>query len=242
MAAAKALVTLSGGQDSTTALAWALERFELVETVGFSYGQRHIIEMDFRPEIRHRAASMSTKWNRRLGPDHVIDLDLTGQLSKEKIQTSGSQTRSSDSEFESGRRYIPGRNLMFISFAAAVAFRRGIGHVVCGVSEAEYSGYPDCREKSVLRVQDAIQASMDFDLIVDAPLMKLKKGEVWALAKAIGGDSFVSLIVEWTHTCYNGDRSIFHPWGYGCGHCNACKLRAKGWLDFTSPLLLADHP
>jgi 7-cyano-7-deazaguanine synthase len=220
-----ALVLFSGGQDSTTCLAWALERHTRVETIGFRYGQRHLIEMDQRPGIRERLAGID-RWSDRLGADHVIDLAALGAISATSL--------TSDMEFALGEgglpnTFVPGRNIIFLTFAAAVAYRRGIKHIVTGVCETDFSGYPDCRDDTIKALQVALNLGMESRFVLHTPLMWIDKAATWALAKEIGGDWLVDLIRSDTHTCYLGERGALHDWGYGCGTCPACKLRRSGY-------------
>ena len=222
-----ALVMFSGGQDSTTCLAWALDRFERVETIGFDYGQRHAIELDCRSPIRAAIGGLKD-WESRLGLDHTID--LTSALSGV-----GATAMTSDIEFASSAQglpntFVPGRNLMFLVAAAGVAWRRGIKHLVGGMCETDYSGYPDCRDDAVKSMQVALNLGMENRFVVHTPLMWLSKAATWALADGIGGHLLTDAIVELTHTCYLGDRGHRHDWGYGCGVCPACELRASGWM------------
>jgi 7-cyano-7-deazaguanine synthase len=228
-----ALVSFSGGQDSTTALAWALSRYDLVETIGFRYGQKHAVEMDQRPIIRKAIVGLIPNWEAKLGPDHVIELDLIGEIAKNIISPADYIPLAGEG-FEAGTRYIPGRNLIMLSMSASVAFRRNIGTLICGTSETEYSGYPDCQDRSMKAVEGAINASTGKRFKVECPLMWLDKKGVWQLAANLGGDGLVKIVREDTHTCYSGVRDIRHDWGYGCGICAACKLRAKGWREFAA--------
>jgi 7-cyano-7-deazaguanine synthase len=216
-----ALVLFSGGQDSTTCLAWALGRYRLVETIGFRYGQRHAIEMDCREPIRQALASP------RLGPDHVIDLTAT-------IAGLGQTAMTADIAIgmeQSGlpNTFVPGRNLLFLTCAAAIAYRRGLRRIVVGVCETDFSGYPDCRDDTVKAMQLALNLGMERRFVLETPLMWLDKAATWALAFDLGGRSLLEVIRERTHTCYLGDRSDRHAWGLGCGTCPACLLRAQGW-------------
>lgn len=226
-----ALVLFSGGQDSATSLAWALARFHRVETIGFSYGQKHRIEMEVREQFLCRVSALNPSYKERSGPDHVVKLDLVGELTRPSVSRPGQHSMVQQGHFTSGRRYLPGRNLLMLSLASVVAFRRDINTLVSGVSEAEYSGYPDCREVSIAAIQHAIALSSGFEFDIATPLMSLKKAGVWDLAFKTGGEALVGLILEHTHTCYQGNREI-HEWGYGCGNCPACDLRAKGWMEF----------
>ncbi len=226
----KALVLFSGGQDSTVCLAWALQRFAQVETIGFDYGQRHRVELDLRPRIRQAVAAVAPGWSERLGGDHLIRLDALGEVSETAL------TRELDIEMaESGlpTTFVPGRNLVFFMFAGAVAYRRGAKHIVAGMCETDYSGYPDCRDDTVKAVQLALSLGMDRRFVLHTPLMWIDKAETFALARELGGQGLLDVIVEDTHSCYLGDRSRRHEWGYGCGECPACRLRTEGWRKFT---------
>lgn len=229
-----ALVSFSGGQDSTTALIWALSRYERVETVGFRYGQKHVVEMNCRPIIRKAVAELAPIWRDRLGPDHIVELDLIGQIAGKSIISPVGHALIAGEGFAAGSRYIPGRNLIMLSMCASVAFRRDVRTLVCGTSETEYSGYPDCRASSMKAVEVAINASSGMDFSVECPLMWLDKRGVWELARSLGGQDLIELVQEHTHSCYLGARDIRHEWGYGCGSCPACELRAKGWREFTA--------
>jgi 7-cyano-7-deazaguanine synthase len=222
----------SGGQDSTTALAWALSRYNRVETIGFSYGQKHLVEMERRPIIRDAIVELLPAWRTRLGPDHVVDLDLIGQITGKNIESPADHAQVVGEGFASGSRYIPGRNLIMLSMGASVAFRRDIRTLVTGTSETEYSGYPDCRDASMKGVEAAITLSSGLKFKIECPLMWLDKAGVWSLAKTLGGSGLVKIVQEDTHTCYQGSRDVRHVWGYGCGGCSACQLRAKGWSEF----------
>lgn len=225
----RALVLFSGGQDSTTCLAWALDRFAHVETVGFAYGQRHAVEMDCRAPILARLKQSFPHWAPRLGPDHVLDLSLLGQLSDTAL------TRDRAIEWEQSglpNTFVPGRNLLFLTFAATLAVRRGLDGLVGGMCEADYSGYPDCRDATMRAMAQALTLGLDQPMAIETPLMALDKAATWQLAHALGGQALVELIVDDTHTCYLGDRSTRHPWGAGCGDCPACALRRRGWLAF----------
>lgn len=227
----RALVLFSGGQDSTTALAWALERFDEVETVGFDYGQRHRIELACRETIREKLPAAVPALAQKLGPDHLIDLAALGAISETAL------TRDSEIAFaETGlpTTFVPGRNLIFLTFAAALAYRRNAKHIVLGVCETDYSGYPDCRDDTVKAMQVALGLGLDRRLVLHTPLMWRDKAQTFALARAIGGDAFLDLVVEDSHSCYLGDRTTRHGWGYGCGHCPACDLRAKGFAAYLA--------
>lgn len=227
-----ALVLFSGGQDSTTTLAWALSRFPRVETIGFDYEQRHRVELECRSHVLHKLKGLSSTWAERLGEDHLLPLGILGEVSDTAL------TREAEiSMTASGlpNTFVPGRNIIFISFAAAVAYRRGLKHLVTGVCETDYSGYPDCRDDTIKALQVALNQGMDARFVVDTPLMWLDKRQTWELAYELGGQEFVDLIVEETHTCYQGDRSVRHSWGYGCGTCPSCVLRGAGFDQFMAP-------
>jgi 7-cyano-7-deazaguanine synthase len=227
----KALVLFSGGQDSATCLAWALERFAHVETIGFDYGQRHAVELACRDGILETIAKTLPHWAGRIGERHTIDLGVLGDISATAL------TR--DVEIAMGEdnlpnTFVPGRNILFLTFAATVAYRRGIRHIVGGMCETDYSGYPDCRDDTIKALQATLNLGMDTRFVLHTPLMWIDKAQTWRLAKDLGGDALVDLILEHSHTCYTGDRTHRHPWGYGCGTCPACQLRAKGFAQFQS--------
>jgi 7-cyano-7-deazaguanine synthase len=224
------LVLFSGGQDSTTCLAWALERFATVETIGFDYGQRHRVELDCRAAVIDRLRREFPAWDRKLGEDHIVDLSVVGRVSETAL------TRDTAIAFaESGlpNTFVPGRNLLFFTFAAAVGYRRGARHLVGGMCETDYSGYPDCRDDTLKALQVTLSLGMDHRFVVHTPLMWRNKAATWALADALGGSPFVELVLEETHSCYLGDREHRHAWGYGCGDCPACDLRRQGWAAFA---------
>ena len=226
-----ALVLFSGGQDSTVCLAWALERFSRVETIGFDYAQRHRAELAVRPLIRERIAALRPTWRERLGEDHVVKLDALAAMSETAL------TREVAIEIaENGlpTTFVPGRNLVFLAFAGALAYRRGTKHLVAGMCETDFSGYPDCRDDTIKAMQLALNLGMDARFVIHTPLMWIDKAATFALAHDLGGQSFVDLLVEDTHTCYLGDRSRRHDWGYGCGKCPACRLRAEGFAKWTA--------
>ncbi len=226
----KALVLFSGGQDSTTTLAWALERFASVETLGYTYGQRHGIEMTVRAPVREAVSALNPAWAAKLGEDHVIDLAVLGQVSESSL------TRDVEIAMaENGlpNSFVPGRNLVFLTFAAMLAYRRGARHIVGGMCETDYSGYPDCRDDSVKAMQLALNIGMGTNFVLHTPLMWIDKAATWSLAKSLGGTALVEVIRTETHTCYNGDRTQRHDWGYGCGTCPSCKLRAEGFKAFS---------
>lgn len=225
----KALVLFSGGQDSTTCLAWALERYEHVETIGFDYGQRHRIELECRLNILQEVRNRFPNWAKRLSADHVLDLKLLGQISDTAM------TAEKTIEFEKNglpNTFVPGRNLLFLTFAATIAFRRDLTVLVGGMCETDYSGYPDCRDNTLKATQVALSLGMDAPVIIETPLMWLNKAQTWRLAEDLGNRDFVSLIQEESHTCYLGTRQQKHEWGYGCGTCPACELRKTGYEQY----------
>ena len=224
-----ALVLFSGGQDSTTCLAWALSRYQRVETIGFSYGQRHAVEMEVREPVRRAMAALSDDWRRRLGPDRVVPLDVLGAVSTSALTADLPLDTRPDGL---PATFVPGRNLVFLTFAAIVAYQRGLKHVVAGVCETDFSGYPDCRDDTVKALQVAINLGMEARLVLETPLMWIDKAATWGLAETLGGRALVDLIVAETHTCYLGDRTSRHDWGVGCGTCDACRLRAGGWARY----------
>ncbi|WP_108051773.1 7-cyano-7-deazaguanine synthase QueC [Bosea sp. 124] len=231
MTTSRALVLFSGGQDSTVALAWALARFDEVETVGFDYGQRHRVELECRQVICGKLPALSPIYAERLGPDHFVDLAALGAISETAL------TRDTEIAFaETGlpTTFVPGRNLIFLSFAAALAYRRGARHIVLGVCETDYSGYPDCRDDTIKAMQVALGLGLDRRLVLHTPLMWRDKAQTFALAKALGGEPLLDLVIEDSHSCYLGDRKTRHGWGFGCGHCPACELRAKGYVAFLA--------
>jgi 7-cyano-7-deazaguanine synthase len=226
-----ALVLFSGGQDSTVCLAYALDRYKRVETVGFDYGQRHGVELECRERVRADMTRRFPVWAARLGPDHRIDVRSFGAI--------GDTGLTSDAEIEmtaSGlpSTFVPGRNLVFFVYAAALGYRRGLTTLVGGMCETDYSGYPDCRDATLRALEQAIGLGTEIPFTIETPLMWLSKAETWALANDLGGAALVDLIVEETHSCYRGERGVRHDWGYGCGTCPACELRARGfaaWKD-----------
>jgi len=227
----KALVLFSGGQDSATCLAWALDRFTQVETIGFDYGQRHRVELEVRPRAARAVAGAVPGWAAKLGEDHVLDVTVLGSISETAL------TR--DVAIEMGENglpttFVPGRNLLFFTLAGAYAYRRGIRHIVSGVCETDYSGYPDCRRETVEAMEAALNLGMEADFALDTPLMWIDKAATWKMAEDLGGAALVNVIIEETHTCYEGDRTRRHPWGYGCGACPACDLRAKGYAAYAA--------
>lgn len=231
-----ALVLFSGGQDSTTCLAWALNRFDRVETIGFDYRQRHVVELECRQKIREEIALRFPNWAGRLGEDHTVDLGVLGEISETAL------TRDVEIEMLQNKlpsTFVPGRNILFLTFAACVAYRRGIKHIVGGMCETDFSGYPDCRDDTIKSLQSSLNLGMDARFVLDTPLMWIDKSQTWDLARRLGGSELVALIVEQTHTCYQGDRSHRHPWGFGCGTCPACLLRAAGFVQSEARLVEA---
>ncbi len=224
-----ALVLFSGGQDSATCLAWALDRYERVETVGFNYGQRHKIELECRDKFLTSLRKSFPNWDKKLGGDHLLDMGLLGQISDTAL------TQAKSIEFEKTglpNTFVPGRNLLFLTFAATLAYRRELTVLVGGMCETDYSGYPDCRDDTLKSLQVTLSLGLDSRTVIETPLMWLDKAATWSLAKQLGGQTLVSMILEETHACYLGDRSRKHEWGYGCGHCPACDLRRKGYEKY----------
>jgi 7-cyano-7-deazaguanine synthase len=226
-----ALVLFSGGQDSTVCVAWALEQFARVETVGFEYGQRHSVELAMRPRVRERLAALRADWAARLGEDHMVRLDALAAISETALTREVAIHIAQDGL---PTTFVPGRNLAFLAFAGALAYRRGAKHLVAGMCETDFSGYPDCRDDTIKAMQLALNLGMDRRFVVHTPLMWIDKAATFELAHEIGGDVLVDLVVEETHTCYLGDRSRRHVWGYGCGECPACRLRADGFAKWKA--------
>jgi 7-cyano-7-deazaguanine synthase len=226
-----ALVLFSGGQDSTTCLGWALERYDRVETIGFDYGQRHRVELDCRLSLLSEIRAQFPAWASLLGDDVVVGLDAIGTLSNTAL------TR--DVEMKMGEdglpnTFVPGRNLIFLAFAAALAYRRGLKHIVTGVCETDYSGYPDCRDDTIKAMQVALNLGLERRFVLETPLMWIDKAQTFAMARDLGGQAFLDLVVQESHSCYAGDRETVHEWGRGCGVCPACELRAEGWRRFVA--------
>jgi len=227
----RALVLFSGGQDSTTCLAWALDRYAHVETVAFDYGQRHRIELDARLNVLREIRARFPQWAPRLGEDHLLDLKVLGQV--------GDTAMTSDRAIEMQENglpntFVPGRNLLFLTLAAALGYRRQLDVLVGGMCETDFSGYPDCRDDTIKALNVALNLGMARPFELHTPLMWLDKAQTWALAERLGGNGLVDLIVEHSHTCYLGERGARHDWGYGCGECPACSLRAKGWATYAA--------
>lgn len=225
----RSLVLFSGGQDSTTCLAWALNRYEHVETVGFHYGQRHAVELECRSTIREGLRSISPTFDQRLGDDHLLHLGVLGEISNTSLTTDRAIVFD-----ESGlpSTFVPGRNLMFFNLASAIGYRRNLPVLVGGMCETDYSGYPDCRDDTLKALQATLSLGLDHRFVIETPLMWLDKKATWELALSIGGAPLVELIRVETHSCYLGNRTDIHDWGYGCGYCPACELRATGWQRF----------
>jgi 7-cyano-7-deazaguanine synthase len=224
-----ALVLFSGGQDSATCLAWALDRFNHVETLGFDYGQRHAVELECRATVRDGLATVNADWAARLGPDHTLSLAALGEVSDTAL-TRSVEIAMTDQGLPN--TFVPGRNLVFLTFAAALAYRRGLKHIVAGMCETDYSGYPDCRDDTIKALQVALNLGMESRFVLHTPLMFIDKAETWRLAERLGGDPLVELIRTESHSCYLGDREHVHDWGHGCGTCPACHLRAAGWRRY----------
>lgn len=224
--ASGALVLFSGGQDSTVCVAWALARYQRVETVGFDYGQRHGVELQCRQRVRAEMARRFPEWAARLGPDHMIDIASFGAIGDTAL-TSGAEIEMLESGLPS--TFVPGRNLVFFVYGAALGYRRGLTRLVGGMCETDFSGYPDCRDATLQALEQAIGLGTEIPFAIETPLMWLTKSDTWALAVELGEAELVDLIVEETHSCYRGERGTRHEWGYGCGTCPACELRAKGF-------------
>ena len=225
-----ALVLFSGGQDSTTCLAQALTRYQRVETIAFDYRQRHSVELDARLVVLQQLREQFPEWAGKLGEDHLLDLGVLGQVSETSL------TRDTAFKMESSglpNTFVPGRNLLFLTLAAALAYRRGLEVLVTGVCETDFSGYPDCRDDTMKAMQLALSLGMDKRFLIETPLMWIDKADTWRLADSLGGSKLVDLIIEHTHPCYLGDREHRHAWGYGCGACPACELRARGYAGFS---------
>jgi 7-cyano-7-deazaguanine synthase len=228
---AAALALFSGGQDSAACLAWALERFSRVETIGFDYGQRHRIELEQRRTLREGFARLSPLWERRMGEDHVVSIEALGAVSETAL------TREAEIAFDASglpNTFVPGRNIVFLTFAAALAYRRGIDDIVAGMCETDYSGYPDCRDETIRAVEAATRLGMDRPFTIHTPLMWIDKAATWRLVEKLGGEPLVRLVVEESHTCYLGERGKRFDWGRGCGDCPACRLRAAGWEKYLA--------
>jgi 7-cyano-7-deazaguanine synthase len=226
-----ALILFSAGQDSATCLAWALARYERVETIGFFYGQRHAIELEQRVPLRNTIAALNPAWRSRLGDDVVVDISGYGALAESAL-TADRAIEMADSGLPT--TFVPGRNLVFLTVASAHAYRRGIDVLVGGMCETDFSGYPDCRRDTIAAQERALALGLERPMKIETPLMHLTKAQTWSLAHELGGGALVNAIVETSHTCYEGDRTHRHAWGFGCGACPACELRAKGWMEWSA--------
>lgn len=226
-----ALVLFSGGQDSTTCLAWALARYPRVETIAFDYRQRHAIELAMRPALLEKMRALSPDWNTRLGEDHTIDLGLLSQITDTALTSDVAIAMQANGL---PNTFVPGRNILFLTLAATLAYRRGLNVLVGGMCETDFSGYPDCRDDTIKALQVALNLGMDTRLTLETPLMWLNKAATWQLAHTLGSEALVELIRQDTHTCYLGERGELHAWGYGCGKCPACALREKGYAEFMA--------
>ena len=227
----RALVLFSGGQDSTACLAWALKRYAHVETIGFDYHQRHSVELECRLHVRSALHSQFPEWVARLGEDHLLDLALLGQISDTALTDARKIEMTSQGL---PNTFVPGRNLLFFTFAAAIAYRRGLNVLVGGMCETDYSGYPDCRDNTLKSLQVSLSLGIDAPMTIETPLMWMDKAQTWAFTDELGGDPLTEIVIEHTHTCYLGERTQRHAWGYGCGMCPACDLRAKGYRGWLA--------
>jgi 7-cyano-7-deazaguanine synthase len=226
----RALVLFSGGQDSSVCLAWALDRYAHVETVGFDYGQRHAVELEARQAVRARIAAEFPQWAGRLGEDHLLEMRGFGGIA----DTAMTQERAFEiTEKGLPSSFVPGRNLVFLVYAAALADRRGLNVLVGGMCETDFSGYPDCRRDTIDATQTALNLGMAQDFRIETPLMRLTKAETWSLTQQLGGEPLVQVVVEESHTCYRGERGALHAWGHGCGDCPACELRERGFVQWA---------
>lgn len=226
-----ALVLFSGGQDSTTCLAWALDKFSHVETVAFNYNQRHVVELECRKVVLQNIRTQFPEWADKLGEDHLLDIPVLGSISDTAL------TQDREIEFsKSGlpTTFVPGRNLLFLTLASAIAYRRGIEVLVGGMCETDFSGYPDCRDETIKSQEKTLSLGLDYPLIIETPLMWIDKAATWRMADDIGGERLINIIKNDTHTCYLGDRSVSHVWGFGCGTCPSCELRKAGWDKFNA--------
>lgn len=229
----RAIVLFSGGQDSTTCLAWALNRFDYVETIGFYYGQRHDVELDCRNVVLSKIRNTFPLWNTRLGPDQVVDISVLSDLTNSAL-TSNNLIEDGDNGLPN--TFVPGRNLLFLTLSASLAYQRKIQNIVTGVCETDYSGYPDCRDDTIKALQVALNLGMESKFRLHTPLMSLDKSSTWELAHQLGGEDLVKLIIDETHTCYIGERSKLWDWGAGCAECPACKIRSSGWYEYCNKL------
>ena len=225
------MVLLSGGLDSTTCLAWALSRYARVETLGFDYGQRHRVELECRTDVLAKLRGRFPQWSPRLGDDHMIDLSILGQISETSLTR---ETTIAMAANHLPNTFVPGRNLLFLTIGATIAYRRGLRVLVGGMCETDFSGYPDCRDDTMKALQVALNLGMDQRFIVETTLMWIDKADTWQMAQDLGGDALVETVREDTHTCYLGERSVLHAWGYGCGECPACQLRQRGFEQWRA--------
>ncbi len=229
--ASKVLVLFSGGQDSATVLAWACANFAIVETIGFDYGQRHHVEFKARDRLRSEFKKNFPIWGERLGVDHFLNIETFGALSQTAM-TQDAEIIVKDDGLPN--TFVPGRNLVFLVYAGALAWRRGVSHIAAGMCETDFSGYPDCREETLHKQMEAINMGMETEIKLFTPLMALNKAQCWHLTEDLGGEELVEIIRVDSHTCYKGKRDKIHPWGYGCGSCPACHLRANGWHTYKT--------
>ena len=230
-ASKSALVLFSGGQDSTTCLAWALDKFSHVETVAFNYNQRHVVELECRKVVLQNIRTQFPEWADKLGEDHLLDIPVLGSISDTAL-TQDREIKFSKSGLPT--TFVPGRNLLFLTLASAIAYRRGIEVLVGGMCETDFSGYPDCRDETIKSQEKTLSLGLDYPLIIETPLMWIDKAATWKMANDIGGNRLINIIKNDTHTCYLGDRSVSHDWGFGCGTCPACELRKAGWNKFNN--------
>ena len=229
-----ALVLFSGGQDSTACLAYALDNFVHVETLGFDYGQTHRIELDCRARLRQEIAKISD-WGPRLGEDHTLALPALAEIGGTALIASGSDSHDmKKTKNNLPATFVPGRNLLFLTYAAALAYRRGLNVLVGGMCETDYSGYPDCRRDTLDALEASLNLGMETHITIDTPLMHIDKAETWEMAAQLGGEALVELTLEHSHTCYRGQREHRHDWGYGCNDCPACELRAAGYTKWSA--------
>lgn len=224
----KALVLFSGGQDSTFCLAWALKNFDYVETIGFGYGQRHAVELECRKKVLEEIKTFPFQGT--LGEDHFLTLDCLSQISDTAL-TSNAEIKMNENGLPS--TFVPGRNILFMTYASALAYRRGISNIVTGVCETDYSGYPDCRDDTIKSLQVTLSLAMESEFVFHTPIMRSSKAEIWKMTEELGGKELVNLVVDETHTCYKGEHTIKHAWGYGCGECPACNNRKVGWEEYS---------
>lgn len=227
----QALVLFSGGQDSATCLAYALDRYDRVETIGFFYGQRHAVELDCRAPLRDAIVALRP-WRATLGPDHMLDIEAGRAALGATAMTADIAIETTEAGLPN--TFVPGRNLLFLTYAAALAYRRGLGVLVGGMCETDYSGYPDCRSATMAAMQAALRLGLDRDIAIDTPLMRRDKADTWRLAASLGGEPLIEILRVQSHSCYRGERGALHDWGYGCGDCPACDLRAGGWRRFRA--------